>query len=200
MQTQQAVLDFFAQAENLSLGLAVAELMDETRARLNRQFWEDLQAQFNVLSEAQNWQIRLTEDRNRPDAWVGLHAVPHSTAAQLLYPLLEQQNLASGLRIYLGLVWRAPPTPEHLALAANLTAALAAQGFKQNERFLGWQWTPFHPQRRDFLLRYQQQPAALFDAIRHLWMQLCTHPALAPTNAALAALSPSSPMEFRARA
>ena len=38
---------------------------------------------------------------------------------------------------------------------------MSAQGLKGNANFLAWQWTQLYPRRKDFLLRYQQQPEAV---------------------------------------
>lgn len=199
MNEQQAVLDFFAQPDNLPLGLAIAEQLDQQRANLNQTFWVDLQAHLQGLYTAENllWQIVPTEDRNTADRWVGLHALPAQPSAQYLHPILEQQLLGEQLRIYLGVMWHVAPTPEQLALPAvmALSEALAAQGFKQNERFLGWQWTLWHPRRRDFLLRYTQQPAALLSEVAQRWHTLLS-PALAAANTELAPLPASSLIRF----
>lgn len=173
MKEQQAVLDFFAKMDNLSLGLAVAELMDTRREQLNTQFWRDLHDELDVLVAPQNllWKVNATEDRNAPDNLVGLHCSPADIAPQYLYPMLEQQSLGAGLRIYFGLMWHTTPTPEQLALPAivALQTALEARGFKQNERFLAWQWTNFHPRRRDFLLRYHREPQHVLTEVTRLF-------------------------------
>lgn len=199
MNEQQAVLDFFAKTENLPLGLAVAELVDQQRVRLNQQFWQDVQARLQTRCNAEHlvWNIRPTEDKNSEHNWVGLHAAPQIATAQSLSPLLEQQHLGEQLRIYLGVVWQTPPTPEQLTLPAvvELTTLLAGQGFKQNERFLGWQWTLWHPRRRDFLLRYSQQPDSLLNEVIQLVFPLFS-PTLTAANAALATLPVSSLIRF----
>jgi hypothetical protein len=41
MNEEQAVLDFFSRTENLSLGLSVAEQMDELRVQMNNRLWRD---------------------------------------------------------------------------------------------------------------------------------------------------------------
>jgi hypothetical protein len=203
MKEQQAVLDFFSKIENLSLGLAVAELMDRQREHLNTQLWGDLQARLNMVVKSQNlpWVVVHTEDRNAPDSLVGLYCEPVDEAAQYLRPMFEQQNLGKGLRIYFGLMWHTDPTPEQLALPAvvALKTALDAQGFKQNERFLAWQWTQFHPRRADFLLRYTQHPAELLDDLTSLFSRLVveTHALIVAANVALANLPRSSVISFK---
>jgi hypothetical protein len=205
MQEQQAVLDFFAQPQNLSLGLAVAELMDTRREQLNSQFWRDVQNHFQRLIEQAQlpWKIQLTEDRNAPDSLVGLHGEPMETATQYLHPMFEQQNMGKGQRIYIGLMWRTDPTPEQLALPAVITlkTALDAQGFKQNERFLAWQWTSFYPRRHDFLLRYTQHPTALMEELTPIFTRLMVtqHPFIDAANTALAKLPRSSNISFQAK-
>lgn len=199
MNEQQAVLDFFAKAENLPLGLAVAELVDQQRVQLNQHFWQDAQTRLQQRCQEDHlaWEIRPTEDKNTEQSWVGLHATPQLVAAQHLSPLLEQQRLGEQLRIYLGIMWQTTPTPEQLALPAvvELTQRLANQGFKQNERFLGWQWTLWHPRRRDFLLRYRQQPDNLLYDVTQPFYALFS-PELAAANAELAPLPASSIVRF----
>jgi hypothetical protein len=46
MNEQQSVLDFFAKVENLPLGLAVAEQMDEVCKKMNNRLWRELLARF----------------------------------------------------------------------------------------------------------------------------------------------------------
>lgn len=167
MNEEQAVLDFFAQIENLPLALAVADQIDKQREQLNNSLWLALLQRLNALSDEHKlpWRIEVTEDKNAPDSLVGLHG--NLRIAQTLYlrPMIEQQNLGSDLRIYFGLMWSAAPSPEQLTLPAisELKEALQKANFKTNESFLGWQWTTFHPRRKDFLLRYSQHPENVLD-------------------------------------
>ena len=162
MNEEQAVLDFFAKVENLPLALAVAEQIDKQREQLNNSLWLALLQRLNALCNEHQlpWHIEVTEDKNAPDSLVGLYG--NLRIAQTLYlrPMVEQQNLGGNLRIYFGLMWSAAPSPEQLALpvVVELKASLQKSNFKTNESFLGWQWTTFHPRRKDFLLRYSQQP------------------------------------------
>lgn len=165
MNEERAVLDFFAQVENLPLGLSVAEQMDRIREQLNTRFWLDLQQRFAALIDqhALPWQIASTEDRDAADSLVGLYFPLRTEQAVYLRPMLEQQYLGGAWRIYFGLMWSASASPGQLALPAvsALKQALQAAGFKNNENFLAWQWTTLHPRRRDFLMSYSQQPEKL---------------------------------------
>lgn len=167
MKEQQAVLDFFAQTENLPLGLAVAEQMDTIRKRMNSRFWQALQQRLEALinEHALPWQVMTTEDRNAADSLVGLHCNLRSGQELFLRPMMEQQIMGGNWRIYFGLMWSAPPSPEHLALPTviALKETLQQAGFKNNESHLGWQWTMLYPRRKDFLLRYAQQPETLLN-------------------------------------
>jgi hypothetical protein len=49
---------------------------------------------------------------------------------------------------------------------------LQSAGFKSNESFLAWQWTAFHPRRKDFLLRYARQPEKLLGDIEAIFKTL----------------------------
>lgn len=162
MNEEQAVLDFFSRTENLSLGLSVAEQMDELRAQMNNRLWRDLHGRLKAMIGLHGlaWQVEITEDKNAPDSLVGLHCVTSSEQALYLRPMMEQQYLGGVWRIYSGLMWSASPSPDQLGLPAvsALKAALQTAGFKSNENFLAWQWTAFHPRRKDFLLRYALQP------------------------------------------
>jgi hypothetical protein len=161
MNEEQAVLDFFAKTENLPLALAVAEQIDRQREQLNNNFWRGLLQHLNTLCATHQlpWQIEITEDKNAPDSLVGLHGKLQSAQPLYLRPMIEQQNLGGKLRIYFGLMWSGTPSPEQLTLPAiiELKASLQKANFKTNESFLGWQWTSFHPRRKDFLLRYSGQ-------------------------------------------
>lgn len=167
MNEEQAVLDFFSQAENLPLGLSVAEQMDELREQINNRFWRELLARLNMLIDRHGlaWRAETTEDKNAPDSLVGLHCNALTGQATYLRPMLEQQYLGRTWRIYFGLTWSSPPSPDHLRLpdVSSLKAALQKAGFKNNENFLAWQWTAFHPRRKDFLLRYSRQAEMLLD-------------------------------------
>jgi hypothetical protein len=88
--------------------------------------------------------------------------------------MLEQQYLGGVWRIYFGLMWSAAPTPDQLGLPAvrRLKASLQNAGFKGNENFLAWQWTAFHPRRKDFLLGYAQHPEKILGGIEAIFRTL----------------------------
>ena len=162
MNEEQAVLDFFAKEENLPLGLSVAEQIDALRVQMNNRYWRELQQLLTASFSTQelHWKIKLTEDSNAQDMLVGLHCNLPSEQDNYLRPMVEQQYLGGEWRIYFGLMWSASPTPDHLGSAAvcSLKQTLQQAGFKSNASFLAWQWTAFHPRRRDFLLRYTRNP------------------------------------------
>ena len=166
MKEQQAVLDFFADEINLPLGLAVAEQMDDLRREMNNCFWREFKQRIVGLigNLGLAWQVDLTEERNSPNSLVGLSCKIHPEQPIYLHPMAEQQLLGSAWRIYIGLMWNTPPSPDHLAIStvSGLKEKLQRSGFSHNTGFLAWQWTAFHPRRRDFLLRYAQEPEKLF--------------------------------------
>jgi hypothetical protein len=176
MNEEQAVLEFFAQAENLPLGLSVAEQMDKLREQMNNRLWQDLLLRLDALIKEHKlaWQVEPTEDKNAPDSLVGLHCTTPVKQAVYLRPMMEQQYLGGVWRIYFGLMWSAAPSPDQLALAAvtRLKKSLQKADFKNNESFLAWQWTIFHPRRKDFLLRYAQQPEKLLEDIEDIFKPL----------------------------
>jgi hypothetical protein len=165
MNEEQAVLDFFSKAENLPLGLAVAEQMDALREQMNNRLWRELLARLQalIIEHELVWRIEPTEDKNAPDSLVGLHCTTDTEQPLYLRPMMEQQYLGGVWRIYFGLMWSAAPTPDQLGLPAvsSLKESLQSAGFKSNENFLAWQWTAFHPLRKDFLLSYAQRPEKL---------------------------------------
>ncbi len=176
MNEEQAVLDFFAQPENLPLGLSVAEQIDTIREQMNSRFWQELQqhfAQTNHQDDAQ-WKTGVIEDRNSAGILVGLQFKLPEAQDICLFPIMEQQYLGGGWRIFFGLMWQSKPTAEQLALpaVAALLQALDAAGFKDNESFLGWQWTNYYPRRSDFLLRYSRHPEALLQDMQTLFNSL----------------------------
>lgn len=188
---EQAVLDFFSQEENLPLALSVAELVDGTRQRMNTAFWRALHERIVALLEAHRlpWVAEITEDRNTPGCVVGLHLQPLSEQALFLRLMMEQQYMGETLRIYYGVMWNSAPAPDKARLEeiATLREVLQSEGFKNNESFLAWNWTPYHPRRKDFLQRYSAAADALLDEVsgllRHL---LLDHgEALNAANAAL---------------
>ena len=173
MNEEFAILDFFSRTENLPLGLSVAEQMDGIREQMNNRLWRDLLGRVKTLTDLHGlgWQIETTEDKNAPDSLLGLHCLASPEQLHYLRPMLEQQYLGGKWRIYFGLMWSAPPTPEQLGLPAvsGLKAALQKEGFKSNENFLGWQWTSFHPRRKEFLLQYALNPEVLLGNMEALF-------------------------------
>jgi len=165
MNEEQAVLDFFAKEENLPLGLSVAEQIDKLRGQMNNRLWRELQQHIGALinEHGLDWQVDLTEERNAPDSLVGLHCNIHPEQGIYLRPMAEQQYLGGEWRIYFGLMWSTTPSPDHLGLStvSSLKETLLHTGFSNNAGFLAWQWTAFHPRRRDFLLRYAREPEIL---------------------------------------
>jgi len=169
MSEEQAILDFFNQTENLPLALSVAEQMDKLRVQMNNRLWQELLARLNALIKEHElaWRVELTEDKNEPDCMVGLHCTSLTEQQLYLRPMMEQQYLGGEWRVYFGLIWSAAPAPGQLGLAhvSNLKASLKKAGFKSNESFLAWQWTTFHPRRKDFLLSYARQPEKSLDDV-----------------------------------
>lgn len=189
---EQAVLDFFAQEENLPLALSVAELVDGIRQNMNNAFWRALYKRIASLLEANGlpWVVELTEDRNTPDCVVGLHLHPKSEQALFLRLMMEQQYMGETLRIYYGVMWNTTPAPDKIRLAAitQLREALQDEGLKNNENYLAWNWSPYHPRRKDFLQRYSTAADVLLDEVGGLLRHfLLDHgAALNAANAALA--------------
>jgi hypothetical protein len=103
--------------------------------------------------------------------------------------MMEQQFFGGVWRIYCGLMWNTAPSPNLLGLpaVASLKEALQDTGFKSNENFLGWQWTAFHPRRKDFLLNYAAHPKKQLDAMEALFKTLLIEhsAAIAAANTAL---------------
>lgn len=188
---EQAVLDFFAREENLPLALSVAEQVDGIRQHLNNAFWHALHERIAATIEANKlpWVAEITEDRNTPDNVVGLHLQPQSDQALFLRIMMEQQYMGDNLRIYYGVMWNVTPTPgkAQLAKIAALRDTLQTEGFKNNESFLAWNWTAYHPRRRDFLQRYSTSADALLDEVSGLLghLLLAHGEALNASNAAL---------------
>jgi hypothetical protein len=178
MNEEAAVLDFFAKTENFPLGILVAEQMDEIRIAMNSTFWKTLQGRLNTLFQHQTpeWNAAVIEDRNAAEVLVGVQCKLQTAHPLYLFPMLEQQYLGGIWRIFFGLMWSTSPSTTQLALpaVAVLKQTLTDAGFKTNEAFLAWQWTNFYPRRRDFLLRYSQQPEALLDEVESLFKRLLT--------------------------
>jgi hypothetical protein len=176
MNEEQAVLEFFSKPENLPLGLAVAGQMDTLREQMNNRFWRELLPRMKALINEHGlaWQVETTENKNAPDSLVGLHCTTSMEQPLYLRPMMEQQYLGEEWRIYFGLMWSAAPTPDQLGLPSisNLKASLQKAGFKSNENFLAWQWTMFHPRRKDFLLGYAQHPEKILGDIEAIFRTL----------------------------
>jgi hypothetical protein len=167
MNEEQAIFEYFSQAENLPLALSVAEQMDKLREQMNNRFWQELRARLDALIKEHHlaWQIELTEDKTATECLVGLHCALNGNQGLYLRPMMEQQYSGGEWRIYFGLIWSAAPGQPGLAAVINLKSSLQKAGFKNNESFLAWQWTGFHPRRKDFLLRYARQPEQLLEDV-----------------------------------
>lgn len=176
MNEEQAVLDFFAKEENLPLALIAAEHLDGIRLQHNNRFWQTLQGHLDALL-AQNalpWRSALTEDRNNEAALVGLHLEPHAEQRSFLRPFMEQQLMGDSYRIYYGLMWNAAPEPaqKNLPAVEMLRMQLSDAGFKQSDSFLAWQWSPWYPRRKDFLLRFSSKPDEVLQEAMRPWQAL----------------------------
>ena len=176
MNEEQAILEFFAKTENLSLGLCVAEQMDKLREQMNNRFWMELLSRLETLIEEQGLTLHFepTEDRNAPDYLVGLHCSTGTEQSPCLLPIVEQQYLGGDWRIYFGLMWSSAPSREQLGVAAvsSLRTSLKKAGYKSNENFLAWQWTLLYPRRKDFLLRYAYRPGQVLDEMESILKKL----------------------------
>ena len=176
MNEEQAVLDFFAKEENLPLALIAAEHLDGIRLQHNNRFWQALQEHLDALltQDALPWHSTLTEDRNNEAALVGLHLEPHTEQRAFLRPFMEQQLMGDNYRIYYGLMWNAAPEPAQKSLPAveALRLRLSDAGFKQSDSFLAWQWSPWYPRRKDFLLRFSSKQDEVLQEAMRPWQAL----------------------------
>lgn len=176
MNEEQVVLDFFAQEENLSLALIAAEHLDGIRLQHNNRFWQALRESLDALlaENTLQWHSAFTEDRNNADALVGLHLEPHIEQRTFLRPFMEQQLLGDSYRIYYGLMWNTAPEPaqKNLPPVDVLRQHLNDAGFKQSDSFLAWQWSPWYPRRKDFLLRFSNKPDELLQEAMQPWQAL----------------------------
>ena len=176
MNEEDAVLHFFSQAENLPLALIAAEHLDSLRLQLNNRFWKELQIPLEELLTQGNfpWRSEFTEDRNSEDCLVGLHLEPRAEQRSFLRPFMEQQLLGEHYRIYYGLMWNVAPEPAQKSLSEvnALQIRLNKSGFKQSDSFLAWQWSPWYPRRKDFLLRLSSKPEELYKDTLQPWQAL----------------------------
>jgi hypothetical protein len=192
MNEEQAVLDFFAQQENLPLALVVAEQVDTTRRNMNNDFWRKLAKRLESIAPA--WQVELTYDRNTENCLVGAYLQPASEQPLYLCPMLEQQIIGDSQRIYFGLIWSDPAasgqpfTPEVDALRKDMLD----KGYKSSDKFLIWQWTPYYPRSKDFLLRYAEDAEAFLDEASNLLREILDNPLLASANASVQTTSQSA--------
>jgi len=173
---EQAVLNFFSQTENLPLAIIASEHLDGIRLRLNNEFWVALSKRIDemLVKNALKWDCKLTEDRNNDGCLVGLHMLPQSEQGIFLRPFMEQQFVGDSYRIYQGLMWSITPNPAQKTLAAvdTLRKALQPVGFKESDSFLAWQWLPWHPRERDFLLRFLNHRDSLMEDAEAVWTRL----------------------------
>ena len=176
MNEEKSVLQFFSQEENFPLALITAEHLDKIRQQQNNRFWEALRKLLDSLmaQSAMPWHSEFTEDRNTEDCLVGLHLEPRAELRTFLRPFMEQQLIGDTYRIYYGLMWSAAPEPaqKNLPAVEALRTLLCSHGFKQSESFLSWQWSPWYPRRKDFLLRFSTQQDKLMKEAMQPWHAL----------------------------
>ena len=176
MNEEQAVLDFFAKEENLPLALIAAEHLDAIRKRLNNEFWKLLQERLDALLAQHSlpWITSLTEDRNTDDCLVGLSLQPLTEPRIFLRPFMEQQFTGGDYRVYHGLMWSAAPDAGQKKQPAveALRNTLQQAGFKEGDNFFAWQWLPWHPRRRDFLLNFGTNRTEFLDEAMRPWHNL----------------------------
>lgn len=176
MNEEQAVLDFFSQQENLPLALIAAERIDDIRLRLNNEFWLALRERLEgwLTEQALPWTVEPTEDRNSEECLVGLHLQPQAEQRVFLRPFMEQQFLGDSYRVFYGLIWNTAPDAGQKSLPAvdSLRSSLENSGLKQSDSFLAWQWLPWYPRRKDFLLRFTEQRDELLDEAMQPWQAL----------------------------
>lgn len=176
MNEEESVLHFFSQEENFPLALIAAEHLDGVRQQYNNRFWKALREHLDVLLAHQSpaWYSRLTEDRSNEDSLLGLHLEPHAEQRSFLRPFMEQQLLGGSYRIYHGLMWNITPEPaqKNLPAVETLRVRLGEAGFKHNDSFLAWQWSPWYPRRKDFLLRFSRGQDELLQEAMQPWQWL----------------------------
>ncbi|OIR11419.1 hypothetical protein GALL_69120 [mine drainage metagenome] len=176
MNEEQAVLDFFSQEANLPLAVIAAEHLDAIRLRLNNEFWLALRKRLDpwLAQQSLPWSTEVTEDRNNEDCLVGVYLQPHAEQAVFLRVFMEQQFLGDHYRIFYGLMWNNVPDASKKTLPAveALRVRLGDAGFKHSDSFLGWQWLPWHPRRRDFLLPFITRREELLDDAMRPWQSL----------------------------
>lgn len=176
MNEEQAVLDFFSREENIELALTLADHIDGIRQQLNNQFWLALQPHLNALLTQNKlpWQSEITEDRNNEKCLVGLHVQPLAEHRVFLRPFMEQQLMGDGYRIYYGLMWNttAEPAQKNLPEVEALRVRLEKSGYKQSDSFIAWQWSQWHPRRKDFLMRFTKQQDELMQVAMQPWHTL----------------------------
>lgn len=176
MNEEQAVLDFFSQDENLSLALIAADCLDAIRLRLNNELWESLQERLDVFLTLHSlpWTTQLTEDRTADDCLVGIYLQPLTAPNLFLRPFMEQQFIGDSYRIYHGLMWSDTPSSnqKNLPGVASLHNNLLQAGFKESDNFFAWQWLPWYPRRRNFLLNFTSHREKVLGEVVQPWHYL----------------------------
>jgi hypothetical protein len=176
MNEEQTVLEFFSLEENLPLALIAAEHLDGLREDHNNKFWDTLNKRLNdwLTDESLPWHSDLTQDRNSESMLVGLHLDPSTEQRIFLLPFMEQQLMGNHYRIYYGLMWNATPEPAQLKLPAVelLRSRMKTIGFKDSDSFLAWQWSPWYPRRKDFLMRFSTKRDELITETFQPWQAL----------------------------
>lgn len=173
---EQVVLDFFSRPENVPLALVAAEHIDGIRLKLNNEFWTTMRDSVDALisKQAPDWVSFLTEDRNNEECLVGMYVQPSQAQEVFLRPFMEQQFQGDAYRIYHGLMWSTTPSAvqKNLPGVIALRDSLQSAGFKEGDSFLAWQWLPWRPRQRDFLMRFATQRETLLQEAETIWSRL----------------------------
>jgi len=171
-----AVLEFLSKEKNAAIALSIGDFLDTLRSDLNNQFWLAAYNKLKLYLEENRlpWIVELTEDKNVDKSLVGLHLQPTFDQSILLFPFMEQQFVGDSYRIFHGLMWNveADPVAQSLEELDILRKELEPLGFSHSPRFHVWQWLPWHPRRKDFLIQFAQDRDNLLNEMIGVWKRL----------------------------
>ena len=145
---RDAVVEFLSKPENLEVALEIAELVEDVKDKLVREFWHAVKSK---VCESQNklptWSVKLDSDEQLKRNYSGLRCVPDtaSKAQQYLGFRISQE----GGMIYQGVCWnKEMETPfdelskklPELSVIRDRLLQLSKEYAKSTKWWIGWKY------------------------------------------------------------
>ena len=166
MDTDEQILDFLSTKENLSFAFEVSEQLQQIKKRLHKKFWEDVECQFRdkameIEGFYDDWKIKYDASQVE-NKWHSISISPKKNSPLYLSVVIEQVSTLSQVEI--GYRWSEEVNEnmsfdevdllrDYVENVANKISSL-----KSNNSWIGWFYTPWALQSKEFCLQYVENP------------------------------------------